>query len=236
MKKAFVHKSNILRVGIDDAPPVPMQMGTPESGDFRGYEVDLLAKLTERLGFAIRYRRALWSVIVKELSTGVLDLVFSAATVTTERAQQVAFCSPHLKLALALVTRDGLRSDLDLSLARIGVRRGTTAEGFFLEKANGKTAAMLSESNDDLYNALSKGDLDGVIDDSPIAIHFSRSYPGLRYACSFEGTEGEYAVMVGRGNRQLLDQINATLAQLEADGILPDLRRTWFASADLLIA
>jgi ABC-type amino acid transport substrate-binding protein len=31
----------VLRVGIDDAPPVPMQMGRPESGDFRGYEVDL---------------------------------------------------------------------------------------------------------------------------------------------------------------------------------------------------
>jgi hypothetical protein len=31
----------VLRVGIDDAPPVPMKMGRPESGDFRGYEVDM---------------------------------------------------------------------------------------------------------------------------------------------------------------------------------------------------
>ncbi len=31
-----------VRVGIDDAPPAPMQLGNPDAGDFRGYEVDLL--------------------------------------------------------------------------------------------------------------------------------------------------------------------------------------------------
>ena len=53
------HRNPILRVGSDDAPPVPMQIGTPESGDFHGYEVDLLQKLAERLDFTIQYRRAL---------------------------------------------------------------------------------------------------------------------------------------------------------------------------------
>lgn len=28
----------ILRVGIDDAPPMPLQFGNPETADFRGYE------------------------------------------------------------------------------------------------------------------------------------------------------------------------------------------------------
>ena len=76
------HRNPILRIGIDDAPPVPMQIGTPESGDFHGYEVDLLQKLAERLDFTIQYRRVLWSALVGELSSGNLDLVCSAATVT----------------------------------------------------------------------------------------------------------------------------------------------------------
>jgi ABC-type amino acid transport substrate-binding protein len=37
--------SSVLTVGLDDAPPAPMQIGTPEDGDFRGYEVDLLEAL-----------------------------------------------------------------------------------------------------------------------------------------------------------------------------------------------
>jgi ABC-type amino acid transport substrate-binding protein len=90
-----------IRVGIDDAPPAPMQMGNPDTGDFRGYEVDLLQELARRLGFRLSFRRALWSVIVRELIAGDVDLICSAATVTKEREREVDFCIPHLKLALA---------------------------------------------------------------------------------------------------------------------------------------
>ena len=38
-----------LVVGLDVAPPIPMQQGRPEDGDFRGYEVDLL-EVAGRLG------------------------------------------------------------------------------------------------------------------------------------------------------------------------------------------
>jgi ABC-type amino acid transport substrate-binding protein len=225
-----------LRVGIDDAPPVPMQIGTPESGDFHGYEVELLQELAKRLDFSIQYRRALWSVIVAELSRGALDLVCSAATVTAERAREVDFCAPHLKLSLALVTREELSADLDISASRVGVRHGTTAAAYLLHSSGGKEAAMLSESNKELYSALARGMLDGVIDDSPIALHYSRAIPGLKYAYRFEGTEGEYAVMIRRGNTSLRDQINVTLAQMEFDGTLPSLRRIWFGSENLFIA
>jgi len=64
-----------VRVGIDDAPPVPMQLGNPETGDFRGYELDLLGEIARRAGFRLSYRRALWSAIVSELMTGEVDLI-----------------------------------------------------------------------------------------------------------------------------------------------------------------
>jgi polar amino acid transport system substrate-binding protein len=213
-----------------------MQIGTPESGDFHGYEVDLLQKLAERLDFSIQYKRALWSVIVKDLSSGSLDLVCSAATVTAERAREVDFCAPHLKLSLALVIREELSADLDISASRVGVRHGTTAAAYLRQRSGGKAPAMLSESNEELYSALARGMLDGVIDDSPIALHYSRAIPGLKYAYRFEGTEGEYTVMIRRGNTSLRDQINVRLAEMEFDGTLPSLRRNWFNSENLFIA
>ncbi len=59
-----------VRVGTDDAPPVPMPLGNPETADFRGYEVDLLGEIARRAGFRLRYRR-----IVSELMTGEVDLI-----------------------------------------------------------------------------------------------------------------------------------------------------------------
>ena len=65
------------------APPAPMQLGSPETGDFRGYEVDLLNEVGRRAGFGLSFRRALWSVIIRELVTGEIDMVCGAASITS---------------------------------------------------------------------------------------------------------------------------------------------------------
>jgi polar amino acid transport system substrate-binding protein len=113
------------------------------------------------------------------------------------------------------------------------VRKGTTAEQ--LLRDHGGHAAMQSESNKDLYNALAIHQLDGVIDDSPIALHFSRVLPGLRYSQYFEGTQAEYAIMLRRGNDRLQNRINAALDAMESDGTLPRLRKQWFGSENIFV-
>lgn len=70
----------VLRVGIDDAAPIPMQTGGSVVGTFRGYEVDLLEQLARRLNCRIEYHRAWWSLITEELTSGKLDLVRSGCS------------------------------------------------------------------------------------------------------------------------------------------------------------
>lgn len=221
----------VLRVGIDDAPPVPMQQGRPETGDFRGYEVDVLAALARRLGVTLRYRREYWSALLADLAADRVDLVCSAATVTAERARVVDFCRPHLALTLALVTRAGdpagpaLVHD-GLAGRRVGVRAGTTAEAY--ARAHGAPSpAAVSESNEALYAALAAGELDVVVDDGPIAAHFARATAGLALAGALPGTEAAYAILVRRGNDALRSALDAALAALEADGTLATLQRRW---------
>ena len=223
--------SSTLIVGLDDAPPIPMQIGTPEEGNFRGYEVDLLEEVAHRLDVRLRYRRAYWSVIVDELGAGDIDIICSAATITEERRRQADFCEPHLNLTLAVVTRDDL-TDVETSYAglRVGLRRGTTAEEF--ARSHGVSdPAMLCESNEEMYDALSAGNLDVIIDDSPIAAHFAHNTPGLRYSGALPGTDGAYAIMVRKGNVELTNAINEILGAMEHDGTLAMLREHWFNTA-----
>jgi ABC-type amino acid transport substrate-binding protein len=224
----------VLRVGIDDAPPVPMQIGNPEIGSFQGYEVDLLETIANRLGRTIEYRRTIWSAIVGELMVGKIDALCSAATITPERAQQVDFCASHLRLRLALVVRE---TDHDTVSPRvIGVRRGTTAESYLSGMSPPPERVVISESNEQLYESLRAGNLDGVIDDSPIARHFSAAKRGLVYVTSYEGTEAEYAIAVRKGHDQLRLRINAELVKLEADGTLGTFRRRWFGTPNFFVA
>jgi ABC-type amino acid transport substrate-binding protein len=223
----------VLRVGIDDAAPVPMQMGSPEIGSFQGYEVDLLETIAIRLGCRVEYRRRIWSAIVGELMTSKIDALCSAATITPERAHQVDFCSSHLQIRLALVARDRDRDKVSPRV--IGVRRGTTAESYLLRMSPPPDRVVISESNEELYESLRTGDLDGVIDDSPIARHFAACKDGLVYVTSYEGTEAEYAIAVRKGNDQLRLRINAELTKLEADGTLANFRRRWFGAPNLFV-
>jgi polar amino acid transport system substrate-binding protein len=219
-----------LLVGIDDAPPVPMQQGDPEAGDFRGYEVDLLEALAERLGVTLRYRRAYWSAIVGDLADGRIDAVCSAATVTPERAREVDFCRPHLRITLAVVARAGDGGGTALAGRRVGVRAGTTAEAY--ARAHGASEpAAVSESNDELYAALAAGTLDLVVDDSPIAAHFARAVPGLSVVGTLSGTEAAYAIMVRKGDDALRNALDAAVGALERDGTLGALRERWGLAA-----
>lgn len=215
-----------LLVGIDDAPPEPIQMGVPEAGDFCGYEVDLLVDLAKRLGVQLRYRRALWSVIVGELSAGSLDVVCSAATVTEERKDFLDFCRPHLEIFLAVVRRSDDVLGMDLRDARVGVRVSTEAEAFVRRNA-GAATVMRSESNGELYSALKNRVIDAVVDDSPIAGYFSRKTLELRLCGLVPGSEASYAVMLRKGNTALRNAIDATLVEMASDGTLRAAKNKW---------
>lgn len=210
--------ARILQVGIDDAPPAPMQLGSPETGDFRGYEVDLLNEVGRRAGFGLSFRRALWSVIIRELVTGEIDMVCGAASITSERACEVDFCSPHLDVTLAVVKRAGIASDTSLNGLRLGVRPGTTAEAYIKQHATVESV-RISESNDELYALLAAEEVDAVVDDSPIAKWFSRSVRGLQFAGVLPGTEAAYAIMVRKGNQGLQARLTGRLKRSQTTGL-----------------
>lgn len=215
-----------LVVGLDDAPPVPMQQGRPDCGDFRGYEVDLLNALADALGVTLRYRRAAWSTIIQELADGAVDVVCSAATITAERRAVVDFCRPHLQIHLSVVGRAHDASGMSLSERRIGVRSGTTAEDY-VRAVGVDEPSMLSASNDALYAALASGAVDVVVDDSPIAEHFAGRIEGLRRVGVLPGTDAAYGIVVRKGNDTLRVRIDAALESMEASGALAALQSRW---------
>jgi ABC-type amino acid transport substrate-binding protein len=99
----------VLLIGVDKAPPAPLNFGLPGSPDFYDFEVDLTAAIGARL-----------------------DLVCGAATVTEARRPIVAFCEPYLDVHLVLVARDEpepLQLD-ELTDRDVGVRAGTEAEHY----------------------------------------------------------------------------------------------------------
>jgi ABC-type amino acid transport substrate-binding protein len=93
--------------------------------------------------------------------------------------------------------------------------------------------SLISESNEELYQALLGNQIDAVIDDAPIALHFSHAIDGLNYRGPLDGTDADYATMTALHNVRLREQINATLQTMESDGRLSDMRTLWFDAPKL---
>jgi branched-chain amino acid transport system substrate-binding protein len=213
-----------LAVGLDNALPPPMQMGDPAGNDFRGYEVDLLEEIATRLNVEIRYRRAPWSRLVDDLERGVVDVICSAATITDDRGSRVDFSRPYLPVPLAIVSRTDTSATSLHDVAVLAVRRETTAERYI--RRYGRQIGLVSESNDELYEALIAGRVDAVIDDMPIAGAFARRLPNL-HVSRLPDTDSAYALLLRKGNRELQARINAVLADIESNGTLTRLQERW---------
>ncbi len=217
----------VLIVGIDDSPPPPMELGEPGEADFRGYEVDILEAVAERLGVTLRYRRAVWSQIIDELKRGAIDVICTAATYTPERADELDYGRSYLEMALAAVVRDGdeVAGIGTLRGRDFAVRSATTAEEHIREQLE-PSAVHTFEYNAETYDALLDGRADVVVDDSPIAGWFASERDDLRLVGDLPGTGSHYAMVFAKDS-PLRAPVDAEIERLDADGALAEWRRAW---------
>jgi ABC-type amino acid transport substrate-binding protein len=220
--------AGVLRVGIDDSPPPPMEMGEPGTPSFHGYEVDLLEAVAARLGLALDYRRAVWSTILAELADGAIDVICTAATHTPERERDFDYGRPYLPTALSVVVNadDGARVPRDVRGRAFAVRADTTAEEEIRARLS-PTAVHTFDYNADTYDALATLTGGAVVDDRPIAHHFAAER-NLKVLGDLSGTESHYAMVFAKSS-PLREPIDDEVAALEREGRLDEWRRRWLS-------
>jgi ABC-type amino acid transport substrate-binding protein len=217
-----------LIVGLDFSAPIPMHTDF-SSQTFEGFEVDLMQLVSKKLGLQLKYESSLWKDILYKLQLGDIDLICSAVTITPDRQRILDFSIPYLSFRLCAVTNssDTITTMDGLKAKTIGVRRATEAEKFVMEfLPNSKI--FISDTNNELYGALTAKEIDAVIDDSPIAGAFARSNPHLAVSLFLPGTESEYAIAIKKDNTQLKDSINAVLKEIKTTDYWKTLYDKWF--------
>lgn len=221
----------VLMVGIDASPPPPLHMGEPDSPDFSGFEVDLMAAIAGDLGLAVRHRSVLWRDMLRELEGARLDLVCTATTISPERATRVAFSAPYLDIQLALVTRRDarLRSIDEVKGRHVGVRVATTAAEYVWKHAHARRITFY-DMNEDAYAAVAAGEVDAAVDDSPIAAWFVCHRSDLAPVTLLPGTDAQYALMIAQDKVALQRALDDALSRIRGDGRYAAIHRRWFGA------
>ena len=189
-----------------------------ENGDYQGYDIYFAERIGEDLGVDVEYVSTDPASRVEYVTTGKVDLILANFTVTEERAQQVDFALPYMKVMLGVVSPDdALITDVEqLKGKELIVVKGTTAETFFeknypeinLEKYDEYAAA---------YNALLDGRGDAFSTDNTEVLAWALSNPGYSVGIDALGNAYTIAPAVQKGNTTLLDWINSEIEALGAE-------------------
>ena len=220
-----------LTVGTDAAFP-PFESVNTLTGAIEGFDIDLLNAIGQRAGFTPNFQNALFDSIFINLAAGQFDLVASGATITAARLETVNFSNPYFVSAQSIVVRsadrDVVRGPDDLAGRRIGVQLGTT--GAEAARDIPDTASVRDfQTAPEAFQALANGDVDAVVNDLPVSESIVANNPELNlYILPDPFTLEYYGIAIRKECTDLLEVINAGLADIIADGTYEEIYANYF--------
>ena len=188
-----------------------------------GIDPEVAQAIADKLGLKLEIMDMDFDSIITAVSAGKADMGMAGMTVTEDRQTQVDFSDTYATgVQSVIVTEDSDIASLDdLKGKQIGVQQGTTGDLYSTDDFGEESVQRFSKGAD-AVQALSTGKIDAVIIDNKPAQVFVDENEGLKLL-ETPYAEEEYAIAVKKGNTELLDAINASIANLKESGKLDEI-------------
>lgn len=186
-----------------------------ENGEYQGYDVYLGNRLAKDLGVEVEYVPVEAASRVEYLVTAKVDIILANFTVTAERAEQVDFALPYMKVALGVVSPDSalITDASQLNGKTLIVSKGTTAETYFTENYP-EVKLLKFDQYSEAYNALLDGRGDALSTDNTEVLAWAIENKGYSVGVESLGSLDTIAPAVQKGNKELLEWINNDIVSL----------------------
>lgn len=186
-----------------------------ENGEYQGYDVYFGNRIAKDLGVDVEYVPVEAASRVEYLVTAKVDIILANFTVTKERAEQVDFALPYMKVALGVVSPDSalITDPAQLNGKTLIVSKGTTAETYFTE--NYPDVKLLKfDQYSEAYNALLDGRGDAFSTDNTEVLAWAIENKGFSVGVESLGNLDTIAPAVQKGNTELLNWLNDEIKAL----------------------
>ncbi|HCP81826.1 MAG TPA: basic amino acid ABC transporter substrate-binding protein [Octadecabacter sp.] len=207
------------------------------NGNAVGWEYDAMAEVAERLNATIAYENISWDAMIPAVSEGQFDMGMTGITIREDRAEIVDFSDTYMTSEMVMLVRGdeerfmdaaSFAADDDLLVA---AQPGTTpfyvAVYDVLDADEANPRIQLFETFGAGVAALRNGDVDLVLTDGTAANGYvEASDGGLKIVGEKLGTE-DFGFIFPQGS-DLVEPINAAIADMQADGTIETLNVRWF--------
>ena len=195
-----------------------------------GYDVMTAKAICEANGWELEILQLDWDSLIPAVQSGICDAVIAGQSMTSDRMEAVDFAGPYLYASIVCLTKKDSRfaeakGISDLAGGSCTSQSGTIWYDSCLPQITNAKIGMPSESAPAMLMAVESGNVDYVCTDMPTAQGALIAYPDL-VILDFSGSEDDFQVSeeeinigisIKKGNKALVDRINAYLSDKTAD-------------------
>ena len=193
-----------------------------EGDSIVGIDVEIAQAIADDMGMELVIDDMAFDSIIVAVQSGKADIGIAGMTVDEDRLTNVNFSEPYTTAAQVVIIKEGseVASPDDLVGKKVGVQLGTTGAQY---------AGDIEDATVEQYNkgfeavqALLQDKIDAVIIDREPAKVFVSQNEGL-IILDEEFTVEDYAIAISKNNTELLEKVNASLADLKSSGKLQEI-------------
>lgn len=220
-----------LRVAMELAYP-PFET-KDDAGNPEGLAVDFIRDFGAAYGYDVQIENTAWDGLIPSLQSDKADLVISSMTITDERKQSVDFSDAYAMAQLAILANadSGVTSidDLNQPDKKVAVKTGSTGDVYATKNLTNAEIVRLADESACVTEVV-QGKADGFLYDQLTIYRNQQANPDTTEAVfiPFQDAE-EWGIAVKKGDTELLDQLNAFIAQSKTDGEFDRLTEKYLA-------
>ena len=219
-----------IRIGINtDSKPFGF---IDEKGVVQGYDADLGRYISQYI-LSSSDNAEFISVTpanrMLKVSTGEVDIVIAAMTITPQRREIIDFSVPYDSAGQEILVKSSskITSIADLGEQNVGVIWGTTAEKNMLNLAP-EANIIGFKSYADAYCALKEGKINAITSDDTILSRFSLEDSGVKLLPKRYSRE-PYGIGLkkGKSTAKLKDKVNFAINDMKQKNVITRLHKKW---------
>ena len=208
-----------------------------QDGVAMGWEFDAVTEIAKRLNLKVSYATISWDAMIPAVSEGQFDMGMTGITIRDDRKEKVDFSAPYMRSEMVMLVRGdedrftdaaSFAANPDLLMA---AQPGTTP--FYVgvyEVLDGDEAnprIKMFETFGAGVQALRNGDVDLSLTDSTGGAGYVAASEGkLKIVGDKLGAE-DFGFIFAKGS-DLVEPVNAAIAEMWADGTMDALNKKWF--------
>lgn len=222
-------KSEIIQVGTD-TNYVPFEFLDQESGEYIGFDIDLMDAIAEEVGFEYELRPMDYAGIIPALQTGNLDIGIAGITINPVREETIDFSKPYYDAGTAVLVKgdeEEIKTIDDLEGKVVATKQGTSSYDY-IKDMEGLKKVVPFPNIDQAYLELEKGSADAVVFDLPSLLYYINT--GADGKVLDELLEGQtFGIAFPKGS-PLKTEVDLALDEIQANGTYDEIHEKWFGN------